>query len=156
MSKQAVKAPPILQLSSLVSRPLRDSDGERLGRVEDVIVRLGGVGYPPITGFLVKVAGRASYLGIDRVSDIGSSGVVLSKAFKNIRPIFRERGKINAEVQGRLTESLGGVRVVLDAASKRTVDFHINNARLKLHATTRAEAAIKAVADGLIKPEADL
>jgi DNA-binding NarL/FixJ family response regulator len=40
--------------------------------------------------------------------------------------------------------------------SKRTVDFHINNARIKLHATTRAEAAIKAVADGLIKPEAGL
>src|SRR5208337_928244 len=37
---------------------------------------------------------------------------VLSKAFKTIRPIFRERGKINAEVTGRLTESLGGVRVV--------------------------------------------
>ena len=37
---------------------------------------------------------------------------VLQKAFKGIRPIFRERGKINAEVQGRLTESLAGVRVV--------------------------------------------
>jgi ABC-type multidrug transport system fused ATPase/permease subunit len=37
---------------------------------------------------------------------------VLSKAFKSIRPIFRDRGKINAEVQGRLTESLAGVRVV--------------------------------------------
>jgi DNA-binding NarL/FixJ family response regulator len=39
--------------------------------------------------------------------------------------------------------------------SKRTVDFHINNARIKLRATTRAEAAIKAVAAGLIKPEDD-
>ena len=38
--------------------------------------------------------------------------LVLSKAFSTIRPIFRERGKINAEVTGRLTESLGGVRVV--------------------------------------------
>ncbi len=37
---------------------------------------------------------------------------ILQKAFKIIRPIFRERGKINAEVTGRLTESLGGVRVV--------------------------------------------
>ena len=36
----------------------------------------------------------------------------LGKAFKKIRPIFRERGKINADVTGRLTESLGGVRVV--------------------------------------------
>ena len=36
----------------------------------------------------------------------------LKKAFQTIRPIFRERGKINAEVTGRLAESLGGVRVV--------------------------------------------
>jgi len=36
----------------------------------------------------------------------------LKHAFTNIRPIFRERGKINADVTGRLTESLGGVRVV--------------------------------------------
>jgi ABC-type bacteriocin/lantibiotic exporter with double-glycine peptidase domain len=39
-------------------------------------------------------------------------GLILQKAFKTIRPIFRERSKINAEVTGRLTESLGGVRVV--------------------------------------------
>ena len=39
-------------------------------------------------------------------------GVALKKAFQTIRPIFRERGKINAEVTGRLTESLGGVRVI--------------------------------------------
>jgi subfamily B ATP-binding cassette protein MsbA len=38
--------------------------------------------------------------------------IVLQKAFSTIRPIFRERGRINAEVTGRLTESLGGVRVV--------------------------------------------
>ncbi len=39
-------------------------------------------------------------------------GLILQKAFRTIRPIFRERSKINAEVTGRLTESLGGVRVV--------------------------------------------
>jgi subfamily B ATP-binding cassette protein MsbA len=39
-------------------------------------------------------------------------GVILQKAFRTIRPIFRERAKINADVTGRLTESLGGVRVV--------------------------------------------
>ena len=38
--------------------------------------------------------------------------VALSRTFKTIRPIFRERSKITAEVTGRLTESLGGVRVV--------------------------------------------
>ena len=39
-------------------------------------------------------------------------GAILQQAFKTIRPIFRERAKLNAEVTGRLTESLGGVRVV--------------------------------------------
>jgi subfamily B ATP-binding cassette protein MsbA len=39
-------------------------------------------------------------------------GVILQRAFKTIRPIFRERSKINSEVTGRLTESLGGVRVI--------------------------------------------
>jgi ABC-type multidrug transport system fused ATPase/permease subunit len=39
-------------------------------------------------------------------------GIALRKAFRTIRPIFRDRAKINAEVTGRLTESLGGVRVV--------------------------------------------
>ncbi|MEO7653446.1 MAG: ABC transporter ATP-binding protein [Bryobacteraceae bacterium] len=43
---------------------------------------------------------------------IVSFAVVLSKAFRTIRPIFKERGKITAEVSGRLTESLGGVRVI--------------------------------------------
>ncbi|WP_299824829.1 ABC transporter ATP-binding protein [uncultured Pontibacter sp.] len=39
-------------------------------------------------------------------------GIISTKAFGKIRPIFRERGVINAEVTGRLTETLGGVRVI--------------------------------------------
>jgi ABC-type multidrug transport system fused ATPase/permease subunit len=39
-------------------------------------------------------------------------GIITLKAFGKIRPIFRERGKLNAEVTGRLTETLNGVRVI--------------------------------------------
>ncbi|MGB5665560.1 MAG: ABC transporter ATP-binding protein, partial [Maribacter sp.] len=39
-------------------------------------------------------------------------GIIALKAFKIIRPIFRNRGKINAEVKGRLTETIGGIRVI--------------------------------------------
>jgi subfamily B ATP-binding cassette protein MsbA len=46
------------------------------------------------------------------LGSLAAFGGFLSKAFATIRPIFRERGKINAEVTGRLTESLGGVRVI--------------------------------------------
>lgn len=38
--------------------------------------------------------------------------LIALKAFKIIRPVFRDRGKINAEVKGRLTETLGGIRVI--------------------------------------------
>jgi ABC-type multidrug transport system fused ATPase/permease subunit len=43
---------------------------------------------------------------------VTSFAIFLQYAFKRIRPVFRERGRINAEVSGRLTESLGGVRVI--------------------------------------------
>ena len=57
-----VAVPAVLHLSLVVGAPLRDGGGERLGRVDDLIVRLGEAGYPPITGFLVSVAGRQSYV----------------------------------------------------------------------------------------------
>jgi subfamily B ATP-binding cassette protein MsbA len=56
---------------------------------------------------------------------VGAFVFVLQYAFKTIRPIFRERGKINAEVTGRLTESLGGVRVIkgYNAESREAIVF---------------------------------
>jgi ABC-type multidrug transport system fused ATPase/permease subunit len=59
-------------------------------------------------------------------------GVILRKAFKQIRPVFRERGKINAEVSGRLTESLGGVRVVkgFHAEDREAATFQTGAMRL--------------------------
>src|SRR4029077_9121123 len=86
---QQAEAPPILHLSAGVGSALRDSDGERLGKVNDLIVRLGGVGYPPITGFLVNVAGRTSYLGVEGVSEIRSDGGVMRKAKLALRHFER-------------------------------------------------------------------
>ena len=43
---------------------------------------------------------------------LGAFGGAMATAFKRLRPLFRERGKINAEVTGRLNETLGGIRIV--------------------------------------------
>src|SRR5919109_4710586 len=43
---------------------------------------------------------------------LGAFGGAMALAFKRLRPLFRERGKINAEVTGRLNETLGGIRIV--------------------------------------------
>ena len=108
------QAPPILHLSSVVGSPLRDADGERLGTAEDVIVRLGGAGYPPITGFLVNVAGRTSYLGVDRVSDIGADGVVLRKAQLDLRRFERRPDEVllRRDVLDRQLINVEGARLV--------------------------------------------
>jgi CBS domain-containing protein len=81
--------PEVLHLSLILGGALRDSDGARLGRVDDVIVRLEGSGYPPITGFLVTVAGRPSYLPAERVAGVGPRTVTLNKAKLDLRPFSR-------------------------------------------------------------------
>jgi CBS domain-containing protein len=110
----ATQAPPILHLSTVVGSPLRDADGERLGKVEDLIVRLGGVGYPPITGFLVSVAGRTSYLGIERVSEIAVDGVVLRKAKLDLRRFERraEEVLLKRDLLDRQLINVEGARLV--------------------------------------------
>jgi ABC-type multidrug transport system fused ATPase/permease subunit len=60
----------------------------------------------------VYLVHRSALVTLTVFSVVGLFVFVLQYAFKKIRPIFRERAKINAEVTGRLTESLGGVRVI--------------------------------------------
>jgi subfamily B ATP-binding cassette protein MsbA len=95
---------------ALVSRIMTDVEGVR---------NLIGTGLVDLTGGLLT-AGIALVV-LFRISALMTVlafgfllgfGLALKKAFQTIRPIFRERGKINAEVTGRLSESLGGVRVV--------------------------------------------
>jgi subfamily B ATP-binding cassette protein MsbA len=94
----------------LVSRIMSDVEGVR---------NLLGTGLVDFTGGLLT-SGIALVL-LMRISPLMTTiamgflvcfALALRKAFGTIRPIFRERSKINAEVTGRLTESLGGVRVI--------------------------------------------
>src|SRR5437870_11842094 len=89
MSPEAAVRPEILHLSLVVGGALRDSDGERLGRVDDLIVRLGGPGYPQTTGFLVSVAGRHAYRPAEVVSAIHRGGVTLRAAKLGLPPVER-------------------------------------------------------------------
>lgn len=94
----------------LVSRIMTDVEGVRNLIGTGLVEFCGGV--------LTAVLALAVLLKMNALMTVIALGFLLvlmaalSRAFKTIRPIFRERGKINAEVTGRLTESLGGVRVV--------------------------------------------
>jgi subfamily B ATP-binding cassette protein MsbA len=94
----------------LISRIMSDAEGIR---------NLVGTGLVQLTGSLLTAGialGVLLYLNwkltMVTVLILGAFGGGMATAFKRLRPLFRERGQINAEVTGRLAESLGGVRIV--------------------------------------------
>ena len=95
---------------TLVARIMSDVEGVRNLVGTGLVEFVGGL----LTAVLafVYLLHRSALVTLTVFSVVGSFVFVLQYAFKKIRPIFRERAKINAEVTGRLTESLGGVRVI--------------------------------------------
>src|SRR5262245_49318593 len=98
------------QTGVLVSRIMSDAEGIR---------NLVGTGLVQLVGGLVTaVLGLGVLFWLNwhlttiTILVLAAFGGGMAYAFRTLRPLFRERGKINAEVTGRLTESLGGIRVV--------------------------------------------
>jgi subfamily B ATP-binding cassette protein MsbA len=95
---------------TLVARIMTDVEGVRNLVGTGLLDFAGGILTAVIAfAILIKINPRMTLLTFVILLVFG---LILQRAFKTIRPIFRERAKINAEVTGRLTESLGGVRVV--------------------------------------------
>src|SRR6185503_14757270 len=94
----------------LISRIMSDAEGIR---------NLVGTGLVQLTGSLLTASIALCMLlylnwklTLVTIVILGAFGGGMANAFKRLRPLFRERGEINAEVTGRLAESLGGVRIV--------------------------------------------
>ena len=95
---------------ALVSRIMSDVEGVR---------NLVGTGFVQLIGGILASVAAFAYLitisfklTIFVLLPMALFAVIALKAFSYIRPIFRERGKKSAEVSGRLTESLNGIRVI--------------------------------------------
>jgi len=95
---------------SLLSRVMTDAEGLR---------NLVGTGLVEVAGGLLTAAAAfvillflSVRLTVIALSVLSFFGLVLFYAIRTLRPLFRERSKINAEVSGRLTESISGIRVV--------------------------------------------
>ena len=98
------------QTGVLVSRIMNDAEGIR---------NLVGTGLVQLVGGLVTAVMGIGilfwlnwHLTVITILVLLAFGGGMAYAFRTLRPLFRERGKINAEVTGRLTEALGGIRVV--------------------------------------------
>jgi len=94
----------------LISRIMTDAEGIR---------NLVGNGLVQLIGSVVTAVFALVYLfylnwllTLVNIVALGTFGAAMAIAFNKLRPLFRERGKINAEVTGRLNETLGGIRIV--------------------------------------------
>jgi ATP-binding cassette, subfamily B, putative efflux pump len=98
------------QTGKLISRIMNDAEGIR---------NLLGTGLIQLVGSFITAAVALGVLfwlnwrlTLITILVLGAFGGALTFAFKRLRPLFRERGEITAELTGRLTESLGGIRIV--------------------------------------------
>jgi len=95
---------------TLVARIMSDVEGVRNIIGTGILDFVGGVLTAVFAfGYLMK---QSVPMTLVTFTIMLGFAALIQRAFKTIRPIFRERSKINSEVAGRLTESLGGVRVV--------------------------------------------
>jgi len=86
--------PSILHLSQLIRKPLVDSGGEQLGRVEDVIVRLEDEGLPVVTGIRARIGGRELFVPAERIADLERGSIRLSKDKLDLGRFERRPGEI--------------------------------------------------------------
>ncbi|MEJ6736914.1 MAG: ABC transporter ATP-binding protein [Flavobacteriales bacterium] len=108
---------------ALVSRIMNDVEGVR-NLIGTGLVQLFGGTITAIIS-LVLLINISPKMTLFVLAPVAVFAVIALKAFKYIRPIFRNRGVINAEVTGRLTESLSGVRVIkgFNAETQENINF---------------------------------
>jgi CBS domain-containing protein len=92
-----------MHLSTVLRSPLLDRTGERLGRVEDVIVRLADGGYPPVTGLKARIGGRELFVPIDKIAKLEPGAARLAGQKLNLGRFERRVGEVllRQDVLGR-------------------------------------------------------
>ncbi|AEM70018.1 Xenobiotic-transporting ATPase [Allomuricauda ruestringensis DSM 13258] len=95
---------------ALVSRIMSDVEGVRNLIGTGLVQLVGGIITAVVS--LTLLMDISVFMTLFTFIPLTIFAIIALKAFKIIRPIFRNRGKINAEVKGRLTETLGGIRVI--------------------------------------------
>jgi CBS domain-containing protein len=106
-------------LSSVLRSPLLDRAGERLGRVEDLIVRLADGGYPPVTGLKARIGGRELFVPVDRIASLAPGAVRLSGEKLSLRKFERRPGEVLLA-----GDVLGRTLVDVEADPPRLVTAH--------------------------------
>jgi len=104
----------ILHLSSVIKSALVDRDGDRLGRVEDLIARLGFVAHPPVTGVVVRIAHRQLFVPMSQVADLSAGRVQFLGDTVSLQRFERRPGELllSKDLRARHLINLQGARLI--------------------------------------------
>ncbi len=129
---------------ALVSRVMTDVEGVR-NLVGTGLVQLIGGSITAVISLVILIRLNAT-MTVFVLVPVAIFALIALKAFGYIRPIFRDRGKINAEVTGRLTETLNGVRVIkgfnAEQQENRTFEEGVERLYLNVKKSLTATALI--------------
>ncbi len=114
MGASGAPAPAVLHLSQLVGSELWSGESGKVGRLVDLIVRLGDDGYPPVTGLLARIAGREVFVPADSVSELGHDRTTLRGVQFDLRRFERRPQEVllKKDVLDRQLINVDGARLV--------------------------------------------
>jgi CBS domain-containing protein len=110
----SVATPRVLHLSLVTGGDLLDPAGAKLGRVDDLIVRLGEDEYPPVTGLLATLAGRQVFVPADAIEEVEHGGVRLRVRRLDLQPFHRRPQEVllKKDMLDRQLINVDGARLV--------------------------------------------
>ncbi len=84
----------ILHLSTFLRRPIFDQDGDRIGRVQDLVARLGDDAHPPIVGAVIRIEGRNLFVPIRKIGGLAEGRVTFQGKRVDLRRFERRPGEL--------------------------------------------------------------
>lgn len=107
----------LVSVAGLIGCPVRDNDGRDLGKLVDVVVRHGEETYPAVSGLIVKIGGRTSFIDGARISKLTKDEIRLSSTKINLKEYTRRPGEslLDADVIDHQIVDVNGLRVVRSA-----------------------------------------
>ncbi len=104
----------LVSVAGLIGRPVRDESGAYIGKLVDIVVRHGEETYPPVSGLIVRVGQRKSFINGARISTLTHDEIRLSSLKINLEEFKRREGEslLDADVLDHQIVDVNGLRVV--------------------------------------------
>jgi hypothetical protein len=91
---KAVPVTEILHLSTFLHRPIYDSHGDKIGRVQDLVARLGDDPHPPIVGAVIRIEGRNLFMSIKKIGGLAEGRMTFEGRRVDLRRFERRPGEM--------------------------------------------------------------